>query len=51
MSANEKYRIIFDDQTFTFNYEDEVIYRLSHELSHKLLYWIIEKQINNNPII
>lgn len=42
MSEGMKYRIIFED--YRFGYEDEVIYRLSHELTHRLLYYWAEKE-------
>jgi len=44
MPTGLKYRIIFDDHRF--NYEDEVIYRFIHEMSHKLIPYL--GFINNN---
>ena len=46
MSKEAKYRILFDDQKF--NYQDEVIYRLSHEMSHGLLYYVAESMGQKN---
>ena len=42
MSKGEKYRIMFNDEAF--DYPSEVVYRLSHELSHKLITHIAIKQ-------
>jgi hypothetical protein len=41
MSKEMKYRIMFED--YRFGYEDEVVYRLTHELTHRLLYYWAEK--------
>ncbi|MFA6532412.1 MAG: hypothetical protein WCT22_00265 [Patescibacteria group bacterium] len=40
MDKDSKYAIIFDDAKL--NYEDEVIYRFAHEMSHKLVYHLVE---------
>lgn len=40
MDKDSKYAIIFEDTKL--NYEDEVIYRFAHEMSHKLVYYLAE---------
>ena len=45
MEPGMKYRIIFDDSKF--NYEDEVVYRFSHEMSHKIIHYLVETKSQN----
>jgi len=46
MDEGSKYTIIFDDSKF--NYEDEVVYRFSHEMSHKLIPYLSETKNQNS---